>query len=394
MTALCPAGGTSSPKLGASEFVTYSSGLLAAIFGAYDLVWLIPVIPFVGLAPLELNVFCATDPPSMPSFTSDESDALLQLRFGSDFDSGLSKLVDLAKRLIWNEACECDSGTATAPVPPTPPSGTPIIQVPAVSNTPCGSYTAFGPSNVQSFSSGGSRFDLMTAPWTIPKVTSALVTFHTSIQTGAGIGLVLILSVRNSANATLGPKLTVTLPVTGTTQVVIPIPTGGDRLWMQYDPPGGTTRIENIDWVVDYYCGPTLGTAGDCCTDPLVLSGIENILRVVTLIQRQNVAFGSIDKASHTGVSGDGELDIQGLIGVRVDVTTLPSRAGVSAGDPNTIWGIGWVRFGTADAWSGRQFIDADPWQSLPTQAGIYTRLGYSIPADVEVTLVELEREP
>lgn len=143
MTALC-GGGTSGPKTGVAAVVDYSSGLIAAILASKGLNWLIPVIPLAGLPPLVLSVFCGADPPALPTFTSAETNALLQLQFGPDFDSGLSKLSDLILHTIWYDACQCNSGSLTAYPVVTPPAGTPIFQPPN-SQLPTISFQTFYP---------------------------------------------------------------------------------------------------------------------------------------------------------------------------------------------------------------------------------------------------------
>src|SRR5260370_10239671 len=123
MTALCPGGGAAQLIPGKAAIVDYSAGLLAAIFAAYDLVWLIPVIPFVGLAPLVLNTFCGSDPPPVRVLTAAETDALLNAKFGTAFQSGLSKVTDLVLNTIWHNPCQCFTATEPALPPQPPPAG-------------------------------------------------------------------------------------------------------------------------------------------------------------------------------------------------------------------------------------------------------------------------------
>ncbi len=114
----------------------------------------------------------------------------------------------------------------------------------------------------------------------------------------------------------------------------------------------------------------------------------------VQLIQRQSVPFGYIVSTVHAGLSGDGTISVQGLIGLAISVTTLPSRAGVLAGDPNVYFSLGWVNVGTADGWFSRQELRHNPQVIFPEDMGAVTLVGYSIPADVTVSITELVREP
>jgi hypothetical protein len=115
---------------------------------------------------------------------------------------------------------------------------------------------------------------------------------------------------------------------------------------------------------------------------------------MVTLIQRQQVPFGYIQSTAHTGLSGDGHIDVSGLIGCLVEVTDQGTNTGQQLGDPDVLWNAGWINWGNADASSPRSFIDCTPMLSLPAAAGQYTRIGYSLPTGIVITITELEREP
>lgn len=393
MTALC-LGGTSSPKDGALASVIYTSGLLAEILVRYEAAWLIPVIPLLGLAPFSLTTFCSTDPPAIPSFTLAETDALLNLSFGTDFASGIAKVRDLAAHMIWRELCQCDVGLPSTYSPPAIPAGTPITQVVTAPNTPCGTYTGFGPSNRQQFASSGSLHSGVSDPLPVPGITSATVTFHTSVNTNGGLAAPLILSWRNVSNAVVGVSTSFTLPITGTTVITLAVPPTASYLFMDYSPVGGATRIEWIDWVINYFCGNTLGTGGDCCTDSTVIAQLDSILTLVTLIQRQAVPFAYVDGAAHTLLSGNGELTLAGVLGARVDITTLPGRAGRADGDPVTLFDLGWIAWGDTTGFRDREFIRRETQLSLPAAPGVFTRIGYTLAPDVVATITEILREP
>jgi hypothetical protein len=192
--------------------------------------------------------------------------------------------------------------------------------------------------------------------------------------------------------------LQITAASPGPKTLTVQVPAGTEHVELRFTSQGTVGHTLSYDMQFDAYCGGQVpgGTVSSCCPpDTSTQATLDAILTLVTLIQRQNVAFGFVEKGSaHAGISGDGELSIQGLVGVRVDLTTTPARVGVTSGDPDTLWNVGWVRLGTDSAWGERYFVDADPWQLLPAQAGVYTRLGYSIPSDVTVSITELEREP
>lgn len=129
------------------------------------------------------------------------------------------------------------------------------------------------------------------------------------------------------------------------------------------------------------------------------LSGIDNatlqsILTLVTLIQRQVAPFAYVTRATHSGLTGHGELSVQGLIGCKVIITdAIAGTIGTELGDPEVDFGLGWINWGNPDGWLPRQFLGHVDNLSYPANAGAHTRIGYSLAPGVVATLVELTRE-
>src|SRR6185312_16538430 len=132
MTALC-GGGSSGPKANLDIALTFSSGRIIQLLAARGLGQFSIVIPLIGTIPTILSSFCASDPPSMTALTSDEADALLNLRFGDDLTNGLGKLKDIILNLIWLDACQCTSGSLSEPTLPTTPTDAPVFIPPSLS---------------------------------------------------------------------------------------------------------------------------------------------------------------------------------------------------------------------------------------------------------------------
>lgn len=114
----------------------------------------------------------------------------------------------------------------------------------------------------------------------------------------------------------------------------------------------------------------------------------------MTLIQRQNAPFGYIAAAVHATLSGAGSFAIQGLLGVKVDITTLPSSYGLSGTSPTEHFELGWITFGTADGYPQSIRVDHDPTVALPPRCGLFTELAYDLAPGVVATITELLREP
>jgi hypothetical protein len=147
---------------------------------------------------------------------------------------------------------------------------------------------------------------------------------------------------------------------------------------------------------LDVWCGQLPNQAlGPCCApDERLVAQINSILTAVTLLQRQTAPFGYVYGANHTALSGDGSIAVSDLIGVSIDVTTLPGSYGEMIGTPTELFGLGFVTLGTADGWESSRRIDHDGTLFLPGAAGVFTLIGYTLRPGVVVSIRELIREP
>lgn len=373
--------------------VQYAAGLLAAIFATYDLAWLIPVIPFVGLAPLTLSTFCTHDPPSAPTFTAAETTAMLQLQFGPDFDSGLGKLADLALYTIWYNTCECTSGTPVPIAPPAPPSGTPItIYPPGTGVQACQRYQT-----TQYLTAGGAAFNYEMPPLpsgrtsvqincsSPPQSAAQTITFEGRWVTSTNV---LINEVSQSVlQATNGATLSKSAPITGSPH----------HIEARITAAGNVGQVYQCNLEVLVYCNgdqPSPGSTPCCPPDTTVMAYLDNLTKLVTLIQRQSVPFAYVPSTVHSALSGAGDFAIQGLLGVRIEVTTLPTRAGLAGSSPTEYFDLGWVTFGTEDGYPHSVRIERDSQLVLPARCSVFTTFAYDVPADVAIRVTELLREP
>ncbi|HEY6020328.1 MAG TPA: hypothetical protein VIY48_10605 [Candidatus Paceibacterota bacterium] len=392
MTAIC-GGGTSQPKFGTAAVVEYNAGLLAAIFAAYDIAWLIPIIPLVGLAPLVLTTFCGSDPPALPVFTDAEVNAVLNLQFSSaSFGSGLNKVKDLALRLAWFDSCQCNAPPQPTFTPPAIPPTTPISTVP---NPPaladCQTFT----SGVSPLFNGGSF--AMGGPTNLRTLgaQAVLFTFTEVIRIAPGCGVRWDINFEQTFPSFLAiGSTTFTAPASGVFNTVYPIIAGSDDINVHATGVSGTGDTD-VSFVATVLCPNSQVTAPlECCPpDPALMALVNAIKLQVDLLQRQLAPFAYVPGTAHAGLTGTGELVVQGLLGVKIEYT-VPNRASIVLGDPSAIYDIGWVAFGTADGWSPRQWISHAPFLWTPADASLATKLGYTLMPGVTATITELVREP
>jgi hypothetical protein len=394
MTALC-GGGTSSPQSGVADVVLYTSGLIAVILQNRGYGWLTPVIPLLSFPPVVLTSFCATDPPAQPTFTTAETEAMLKLEFGADMASGLAKMRDLILNAAWYLVCQCDVGSPTAiGAPQTPPAGTPL--------TP--TFTTTSPTPCLVDNQGDVAISGGAAQYTVPQPDLR------SLSAGT---IVIDCRYTDIGGTTSRPTQVQTVFTAHTGGTVADLfnvvwPAGADELRIVYPmkPTYGFVKL-NVTCPVTstnlfghtftVYCGVAPGDvpgAEPCPIDLVARGMLEQILSMVTLIQRQAVPFSYVYGDNHAALSGNGSIAVQGLIGVSVDVTTLPASYGRSAGTPEQLHELGFVTLGTADGWTSSRRIDHDGTLLLPTGAGAFTSIGYTLEPGVVVAIRELVREP
>lgn len=392
MTALCPSSGTSSPKSGLAEVVTLASGALALSMQRYGAAQLQFLIPLLGLAPLELAPFCATDPPAMPTFTSDEVYSLLRVGLDSDYFSGLEKARDMILHMLWYDMCECDAGTATTITPPSLPTNTPDLILPTGPTvSPCATFTQTSDAGL---GGGTTSFWLGVVP--LPRTAQRWrITSEGEIQSDDGTTYYYQMQENGTGSYVNTVATDNFTPNTHHEfQGIIANPNSTSLAAHYHWVSGGGTTFAHD--TLEIYCGNDVpGLQQACCPpDPATQNSLDLILQMVTLIQRQAAPFSYVYGDNHAGLTGADEFAVSSLLGVSVDVTTAPPSYGTEAGTPLTYFGLGWVDLGTADGWLQSRRIDHDGTLFLPPLGGVFTRVGYSLAPGVTVAIRELKREP
>jgi hypothetical protein len=358
----------------------------------------------------------------MPTITIDDVAALLDPLLVTSFIPARQKFQDLVANYLWVQMCQCDSG-GNPPVPTapsalanfdsTPPVSGAVVQPSCVEierlfyvgdltlNHPTtGSGDSYGITRLLGLTAGPDR---TISPYPLPFHTALVpagATHYQWIITTEANGPTpsahadLAFSIFNSGNTLLGGSIP-NVPITGATVTgaITALPTGSNYFFVEWQ--GNPDPLPTLDLTLRFYCNSqTTGTVVQpCCPpDPIATATLQQILGYVTLLQRQIAPFAYISGASHS-ISGHGEIAVQGLIGCRVTLDALDGDVGVDVGDPNNLWQAGWINWGNADGFSDRRFLTSSPFVSFPSQAGQYTRIGYSLPRSLSAALVELRRE-
>lgn len=419
MTALC-GGGSSSPKTGSTDQV-YGGAALAAYYAAKGVPYLSEVALLLGLLPLALTTLCATDPPTMPVWTKADSDAILQLQFGNAFNVAFQKARDILYNFVWRDQCKCDNATVpAAAVPPAPPVN--LTHVNIAGSVAC-AETDITIASVTALS--GTDFTLSTpAPGMLPDdgtyvtyagggtiyprgipagITAGLVTQYPYTQAGGCPGIFVnfaAISFFNAAGAFLNHNYLSVPDASSPTSEwqTVPIPAGARYwyAWAQWGPNTCTGSGFPLRIQTSWFCGGASGKgpAGPCCSDPATIALLVKLNAAVNLMQRQLAPFAYIAGAAHAGLTLQGSFAVSSLLGLRIQLTTIPANLRQQADTPPYVFSAGWVSISCPDGNidETRAHAANQVWQSR--LMGEATLVGYSFSPGVVATITELQREP
>jgi hypothetical protein len=385
------------------------------------LAWLYPYLPYMhGLQIGDVGAFCSVDPPTwtVPSGTD-----IYDFVTGNDlahYNLVNQFIQDVTRAYLWYNLCECKSvATPAPPTPPSAPSNLPAVNPDGVVGTPpsscgseSGSLTVHSGQNYNAITGvafGGSGQPVQSDQIKLLPAGVKSVQFTTAyrVPTTGGFyddaAAVPVFTFWNgvtevhhyftsnvpSGDIEVGPPMTLQSDV-------IAVPSGADS-WDYEIRLDSDTMVVEASSTVQWFCdggGNISNGARDCCTatDPLTQATLKSILDMVTLLQRQIAPFAYVSGTAHHSLAGTGTVAVQGLLGVLLNVS-VPSRAGVVEGTPDTVYDCGWINFGTADGYGDRLFITSDSQVVFPRVGGTYTLIGYSLLPGVSMTLTELLRE-
>lgn len=396
MTSVCVGSVASRPKTGIPDRIYLDTNYMQSILPA-PLSWMGPFLPYLPPIFVDVGAFCTAEPPAQPSLTEATMAAVLA---GGELGASLvaaELILQEIQACLWYVICECSSGTQpTAPSPPSAPSGLVQINPPTIvvppAPSPC--LTLDG----GSFTTGStSSFVAVAGPVGVPPGATSMW-----LRTTHGAGTPhfdqVSIMVSNDTNFANAAWSSVSWCPGGVYNPLVDsvTPIAGKHYWI--GTRLNTEAAFSATAAIDFYCGgATPGGPGQspCCPPDPVMNGIlAQILNYVATIQRQAAPFGYVYGTNHTALTGHGSFAVSGLIGVSVDVTTLPTSYGQRDGSPVELFDLGFVTLGTADGYEVSRRIDHDGSLVIPQLGGLYTAVGYSLSPGVAVSIRELTREP
>ncbi|HLZ25664.1 MAG TPA: hypothetical protein VKQ30_26360 [Ktedonobacterales bacterium] len=345
----------------------------------------------------DLTTFCPNGPPAIPVFDAFDIAALLNPYYNTGQAAASQKLQDwLAAMLFW-DLCECVTGASPAPpTPALPPADMPTVNppqvVPPATSTPCAQSDSPAPQYPTS----------VGHVWTLPFNYGSFTSVVLHIKNFKGVvgpfpdTVWEIVMAPVSGTAPLFDQ-TSTFPSGTGADPTFAIPPGTYSITVAVTGvPAGATQTVELAW--ELYCGgaPPPGGAGQqpCCTEDSVKAEISQILKAITLIQRQLVPFAYVPGTVHPGLTGAGSFAIQGILGVSVNVTSVPGPIGQEGTTPAEYFDLGFITFGTADGYPHSVRLEHNPQLILPARCSAFTQLAYDLAPGAVVTINELLREP
>lgn len=395
--------------------------MVAALLNNIPTPWAVALAGYIGAVTYQLSTFCTTDPPAVPTITAVDVLDLLNVYNPVTNPAAGAKFQQLIGAYLWYQVCECTSVTTPAPpAAPAAPTGMPAINPPIVapptSSTCLSVESTFSRDELPSYTpSAGLTWEwggqLLTAAdgsftevvgggarqsWLIPPTTTAYTIRVTTHSGGPATQQPwLLVKIRTAAGAVQISPVEYVPPdgQTYTMRRVLP-GTLGYSMYASWNG-GGTTPVPNVTISMDFECQGGAQFDTPCCPpDPLLQTQLDRILGMVTLIQRQLAPFAYVSGAVHSGLTGNGSIAVQGLIGAQLHVTAFGAEVSELDGDPDVLFSAGWVNWGSADGVTPREFLTAAEQVSFPAAAGAMTEIHYSLGVGVALEITELEREP
>lgn len=382
------------------------------------------LIAFAAGQTFQLNTFCAADPPAVPVFTAGD---ILEILSGNIFNDPVpsQKLANLLAIAAWYTFCECATvATPAAPAPPAYPATAPTINppvAPPLASGGCLDVTQriksqdfqYGPAGGFVEIDISARFFLPrtltvaaaftggpTTAYAFPATATSIRTISSGVTgaTAAGDGHVF-LNTYSAAGVKLQALTLNTIPANGGTNDQTAALSAGAVFGIMWADEfvTNTTTLEYTLEVIFSCTNAPAGTVQQPCCPP-----DATLLAQLQLIQNQlNSVLSGLPSSAHSfalgtvhaGLSGNGSFALVGAaIAVKVELTTIPGRLGRDAGEEVYYFDAGFIiPIAATYPYAGQPIVYSPQLMALPS---LTDSIGYTIPADVVVTVTELLRGP
>lgn len=400
MTSLCAGNGPSQPVPGTPQVQTFLAGALSDFLVAEGMGWAAALGAGLGVLSFDLNTFCATDPPPLPTIDAariagyfNPLNPLGASQLNSDFN-------DLVGHFLWFKTCQCVSGSQPAPPPAvtqptgyqtdnpqlTSPTGTACFQGPqafAQNALDAAGNATIGFTGTNSIPAQATWAQCQTGAWQGP-----------GPATPAPFDITLVVN-QVQGSAIVNRQVT-TIPAGG--------PSSGPTLSFNLVPGGGTWSATahaagqtggQIGVFLDLqdFCGsPPSSTLAPCCPpDPTLENMIAQVIRLEQQILAQLGGTRTYTRGTaHLALSGSGTLSVAGLRGIAIDVVQGTPTTPLLQGVPPYQWNLGWVSMSDGGGMLQEQRITRQHQIWLPTDGELGTTVGYFLLSGIVANITEL----
>ena len=394
MSAFC-SGNPGVAKPGLSNTIFVAPAAIGALLNNVPVVWAVALAAYLAQITYDLTTFCPGEPPAVPTITAADALALLSPAGNPNgYITALAKFQQLVGAYAWFQFCQCTVvATPAPPAAPAPPANLPQINPVPITQSGSGAcQDLMWSANILS-----GTFNATS--WLWHGVPANLTSFRVTIKqpiTGMPQGSIAaqwtIYQTGNGSTPTLETRV---LPLALQQSVSFPVVAGATELRIYYSAGYNQTDPTSIE--IEGFCGgaqPGTATPGCCPPDALLNGQLSQILQLVTLMQRQLVPFAYVSSTTHPGLTGQGTIAIQGLLGLRIQLTTYPVPVQNEASTPTFLFSLGWVSLSDANGFIDETRAHAANQVWFSRIASDATLIGYSFPAGVVATITELQREP
>lgn len=392
--------------------------------------WAVPLAGYIGSLTYDLTNICTIDPPALPVFTPQDVLDLVNVYNPVANIPASQKFQQMVAHYLWYQVCKCDADPQPAAPAAAPDPGVavnPTVAPPILTDRHCYSVTQrirthdgrqvlhwkgppLGDSGIAYdlgfhwFSqlygrilpfANGDPLDWFEVPAGATSFSASSFAYSSPFDhpTNA-IRLLFYDGAGNAKHQFFIAMTEANTPTNNGPHALDPSVRYVNVAWDEQDH--GFIFNADVEATVIFDCAAGTGNVvSECCPPDDIANGqLERILGLVTLIQRQLAPFAYVPGAEHAGLTGEGSIAVQGLIGARLELEEWGPSVGEESGDPNVLFDAGWINWGSADGVTPRERLTAEQMLSLPAACGAFTSIHYSLGDGVVLRITELRREP
>lgn len=413
--------GAAEPKNGQPTTIVIEPAYVVGLL-PLGYLWLRPFIGYIPPLVIDVATLCDAQPTDFPVLDAAELLGLVTRSKAALVTAAVAKITQIVHVLLWYVVCKCVGDTPDpAPTPQPAPSDLPALNPPGSVQLPggtCASYVEVFPTGRQVFHPGepnsndannafstvyyarggpGVMGSYLGVQSVLPAGAKHLkVTFDNTFSNGTVESDMIWVLYFYSDTAIIGNSAVQTTPLGSATSLQMAVTTGATGFSVgAIGQTAGPTPNQKFVITADVYCTDVPGAPLTACCPPdaNLLAKLDQLLSLVTLVQRQHVPFAYVPALEYPGLTGAGTVTFSDpIVRAQVELTTLPAHYGMAEGSPDAVFDVGWISLGTADGFERAKPISTTPY--LLNLRGDHTRIGYSLSPGVVATIRTYFREP